>query len=387
MKEIFNIIIRELKGIFSSRLYILALLVFPVADCVFLGGIYSSSFLVKLPVAVIDNDNTKISRTIIRYFNSSSQIEVKYRISNTEELKDLFSGQKAFMGIYIPKDTQKNIKKQKPQSITVFINSSNYMTGSLLEIDANTIITTVGSGIKYKTLTKKGFPSKQAWDLLMPVKNDTMKLFNPALDYNIFLTPGLWLSVIQQLLILAGALAVSTEFDLKTVRVMLRSAKNSVFKALTGKLILYMVFAYIHFEILYRVLFRIFKIPIISSVSAAMALSLCFSFASISLGILLSSALRTRANALKGCLMIAAPAFLLSGYTWPLDQIPPILATIAKLIPLTPFIEGFKKIYVQGLGIEFIMPYALKLLIYGIIFFTLANIITYIRIKRKEHLK
>ena len=54
--------IRELKIIFSSRLYILALLVFPVADCVFLRGVYSSGLLTKLPIAVIDDDNSKISR-------------------------------------------------------------------------------------------------------------------------------------------------------------------------------------------------------------------------------------------------------------------------------------------------------------------------------------
>lgn len=387
MKEIYNIIIRELKILFSNRLYVLALLIFPVADCIFLGGIYSAGFLFELPIAVIDNDNSKISRNIIRYFDASPDMEVKYRISNTDELKDLFVRQKAVLGLYIPKDTQKNIKRQKPQNITVFINTSNYITGSIVDIDANTIITTVGSGIKYKTLTKKGFSSKQAQDLLMPVKNDTAKLFNPALNYNTFLTPGLWLSVIQQLLILAGALAISSEFDLKTVGVMLRTSRRSVLKAMAGKLIIYLGFAYIHFEILYRILFPLFDIPIIASTTAAIALSMCFSFTAISLGMLLSSVLQTRANALKGCLIIAAPAFLLSGYTWPLDQMPKFLSAFAEIIPLTPFIAGFRKIFMQGLGIEFIMPYAKQLIVSGIIFFVLAHIITSIRVKGKEHLK
>lgn len=378
---------RELKIIFSSSLYILALLVFPVADCVFLGGVYSSGLLTKLPIAVIDDDNSKISRTIIRYFNASPDMEVKYRISNTEQLKDLFARQKVVMGLYIPKNTQKNIKRQKPQNIPVFINASNYITGSIADIGANTVIVTIGSGIKYKTMTKKGFSSKQARELLQPVKNDTAKLFNPALNYNIFLTPGLWLSVIQQLLILVGVLTISTEFDLRSVRAMLRSGGKSVFKAMTGKMAVYMVFAYIHFEILYRLMFKIFNIPIASSVSACLVLSMCFAFASIALGMLLSSVLTTRANALKGCLIIAAPAFLLSGYTWPLDQIPLFLRKFSELIPLTPFLAGFRKIYMQGLGTEFIIPYIRQLAISGLIFFILALIITGIRMKRKEPAK
>ena len=380
MKSIVRIIIREFKIIFSSRLYILALLIFPVADCLFLGGIYSAGFLEKLPIAVIDRDNSKISRNIIRFFNASPGMEVKYRISDTEELQDLFARQKAVLGLYIPKNTQKNIKKQKPHDITVFINSSNYISGSIADIDANTIIATVSGGIKYKTLNKKGFSSKQAKELLMPVKNDTAKLFNPALNYNIFLTPGLWMSVIQQLLILAGILAISTEFDLKTVR----SGGGSVLKVMSGKLIFYTFFAYMHFEILYRILFPLFAIPVAGSTSAVIVLSMCFAFASISLGMLLSSVLRTRANALRGCLIVAAPAFLLSGYTWPLDQMPAFLSAFSQAIPLTPFLAGFRKIYMYGLGTEFIFAYAKQLVISGIIFFSLAYVFTFMRIKNRR---
>lgn len=362
----------------------LALLAFPVTDCIFLGGIYISGTLTKLPIAVIDNDNSKISRNIIRYFNASPDMEVKYRLNNIEELKALFSVNKAALGVYIPGDLQKNIKKQKPQSVTVFTNSSNYITGNITSIDANTIIATVSGGIKYKTLAKKGFSSKQAKELLMPVKNDTAKLFNPALNYNLYLTPGLWLSILHQLLILAGTLTIATEFDLKTVRYMIHTAGGSLLKAFTGKMIFYMAAAYLHFEILYRLIFPLFNIPIAYSTAAAMELSMLFAFASISLGLLLSSVLKTRMNALKGCLIISAPAFLLSGYTWPIDQMPAFLAKIVQIIPLTPFLQGFIKIYQQDLGIEFTIPFAVHLAVLGIVFFALAFFIINLRIKTME---
>ena len=382
MKNILNIITRELKYIFSSRLLVLALLAFPVTDCVFLGGIYISGTLTKLPVAVIDQDNSKFSRTIIRYFNASPDMEVKYRLGSVEELKDLFASHKAVLGVYIPRDLQKNIKKQKPQSITIFTNSSNYITGNIASIDANTIIATLNGGIKYQTLTKKGFSSKQAKELLVPVKNDTAKLFNPSLNYNLYLTPGLWLSVIHQLLILMGTLTIATEFDLKTIRHMLRSAGGSVFKAFAGKTIFYMAVAYLHFEILYRLIFPLFNIPIAYSTAAAMELSMLFAFASLSMGLLLSSVLKTRMNALKGCLVISAPAFLLSGYTWPLDQMPLFLEKLVQLVPLTPFLRGFTKIYQQDLGIEFTIAFAAHLAILGIVLFALAYLIINLRIKK-----
>jgi ABC-2 type transport system permease protein len=397
LKKFFNIIIREIRFIAGSRLYILALLAFPVTDCLFLGGIYISGSLTELPIAVIDRDNSKISRNIARYFDASPDMKICYRLSSISELKDLFAKQKAVLGIYLPKDLQKNIKRQKPQKIPVYINSSNYIVGNLLDSDVSTIVATIGAGIKHTLLVKRGFSSKQAMETVLLVQNKSEKLFNPSLDYNVYLTPGLWLSIIQQLLILAGVLTLATEYDLKKLKALLETAQGSLqtagslktakslqaalIKALAAKTFIYMCAAYIHFEILYRLLFPLFKIPIAYSASAALALSMCFAFACISLGLLLAAVLKTRIDALKGCLLLSAPAFLLSGYTWPLDQMPVALQKFMQLVPLTPFLEGFTKIYSQDLGIAWTGSFVLHLLFLGFLYFFAAYFIAGFRIK------
>jgi ABC-2 type transport system permease protein len=381
MKPFLAIIAREIKNIFSNRLNMAIMLVFPIAYFLLLGGIYSAGYLEKMPVAVIDNDNTKISRNIIRFFNASPDMQVRYRISNVEELKNLFILQKAVLGVYIPRGTQKNIKRQKPQNITVFVNASNYITASITDIDANTIISTLSGGIKYKTLMKKGFSVKQAQDLLIPVKNDSSKLFNPALNYSIFLTPGIWMAFMQQLLLLFGMFTISAEFDLKTVPKMLETSK-SLFGAIAGKLAAYMLFAALLFAILYFIVFPVFSVHVEGAFSAVFVLSAAFAFASISLGMVLSAVLKTRANALKGCLVITAPAFLLSGYTWPLDQIPAFLRALVQAIPLTTFLDGFRKIYIQAQGLDAAMKFAPRLVLLGCVFFLLAYIFTKLRVKK-----
>jgi ABC-2 type transport system permease protein len=141
--------------------------------------------------------------------------------------------------------------------------------------------------------------------------------------------------------------------------------------------------AYVHFEILYRLIFPLFKIPIAYSASAALALSMCFAFACISLGLFLAAVLKTRIDALKGCLLLSAPAFLLSGYTWPLEQMPVLLQKFTQLVPLTPFLKGFAKIYSQDLGISFTGGFVLHLLILGILYFGAAFFITEFAVKRE----
>ncbi|MDR3244776.1 MAG: ABC transporter permease [Elusimicrobiota bacterium] len=383
MKSIFNIITREIKFIFSSKLYIFLLFVFPVADCLFLSGIYISGTLTKLPIAVIDEDNSKMSRTIIRYFDASSDMEVKYRLSNIPQLQDLLIKQKAVLGLYIPKGLQNNIKKQVPQNLIIFTNASNFVAANIADTDASTIIATIEAGIKYQVLAKKGFSQQQALELVQMIRNDNMKLFNPALNYNVYLTPGLWLSVLHQLLILFGTLSLAKEFELKTIRKMYETANKSVLNVLTGKIILYMGIAFIHFEILYRFLFPFFGIEFYHWDTPTMAISVSLFLAALSLGFLLSAALRNCSNALKGCLLISAPAFLLSGYTFPIETMPRPLQLFVQIIPLTPFLEGFKKIYQQNLGINYIYPYIFHLLILAFVFFVFAYICLNISVKKE----
>jgi ABC-2 type transport system permease protein len=250
-------------------------------------------------------------------------------------------------------------------------------------------VANIGAGIKYQLLVKRGFSSKQAMETVLLVQNKSEKLFNPSLDYNVYLTPGLWLSVIGQLLILAGVLTLATEYDFKKIKNLLQTAggtlQTALLKALAAKTFIYMCAAYAHFEILYRLLFPLFKIPIAYSASAALALSMCFAFACISLGLLLAAVLKTRIDALKGCLLLSAPAFLLSGYTWPLDQMPLALQKFMQLVPLTPFLEGFTKIYSQDLGISFTGSFVAHLLFLGFLYFAAAYFITEFRIKKSGH--
>ncbi|MDR0723970.1 MAG: ABC transporter permease [Endomicrobium sp.] len=384
MKGIINIILRELKFILKSKLYIFALIVFPIIDILFLGGIYISQTLNKLPITVIDNDNSKISKNIVRYFNACPDMQVTARVSSVYELQDLFNKQESVLGVYIPKNFQKNIKKQKSPSITVFVNASNYISGSIADSGSTTILSIISAGIRSSFLTKKGIYKQQVKDLLQPVRIDNEKLFNPSLNYNFYLTPGIWLSVLHQFLILIGVLTLSTEFDLKTISSLLEKCKRSLLKIFLGKMLVYLIFAFIHFEILYLAMFRLFNIPMLHSNKDVIIYSMCFAFASISFGMFLSSLLRTRLNALKGCLLLSAPAFLLSGYTWPLDQMPYLLRNAVCIIPLTSFLEGFRKIYQQNISIEYTYCFIKELLILGLIYCFLAYVFMCFRIKKYE---
>ena len=112
-----------------------------------------------------------------------------------------------------------------------------------------------------------------------------------------------------------------------------------------------------------------------------------FIIATILLGMFMAALTGNRIDALKGCLLVGAPAFLLSGYTWPLEQMPTLLKTISGFIPLTPYLEGFRKIFQQNMKIEYIYPFANRLIFLMVLYFVITYSCLYIRKKLQLKIK
>lgn len=365
MNYCLTIIINELKEIFTNKYYIFLVCIFPFLDFLFLGGIYYRGNVQNMPIAVIDNDNTKISRTITRYFNSSYAFDVMYKPSDIEEFKNLFTENKIYMGIVIPKDTQKNIKKSLTANINFFIDGSNFLTANLSEIEGANVIGTINAGLKNTMMKKRGIQSKHANAMMLPIVNDTSKMFNPTYHYGYFLTPGLWISILGQLLLMFGTLTIGKKLEKKNF------IPENIFYFIFGKLFVYTIISIIYFEILFRIFFPAFQIPFDGNTSGAVILSVLFIIATILLGMVMAAVTGNRLDGLKGCLLIGAPAFLMSGYTWPLEHMPALIRTISSFIPLTSYLEGFRKIFQQHMHIEYILPFAKMLVTLIILYFTI----------------
>lgn len=373
MNYLTYVIKKELKLIFTNKYYLFLICLWPFIDFIFLGGIYFYGNIQNMPIAIIDKDNSKISRTISRYFNTSYAFDVKYKLDSIEELEYLFVRNKIYMGIFIPKNTQKNIKKSLPAEITFYIDGSNYVTANLSEIEGTSILSTINAGLKNTMMKKKGIQSKQANEMMFPIKNDTSKMFNPTYNYGYFLTPGIWISILGQLFLIFGTLTIGRNLEEKKYN------KNSIFIFLFGKLFVYTVISFVYFEILFRIFFPIFQIPFDGNTSGAIILSMLFIISTILLGMVMPAVTGNRLDGLKGCLLVGAPAFLLSGYTWPLDQMPTLIKTIAYFIPLSSYLEGFRKIFQQNMQLEYILPFAKTLIMLLILYFLITYIFLIIR--------
>ena len=176
MNYLIEIIIKEIKLIFTNKYYLFLVCLWPFIDFIFLGGIYYYGNVQNMPIAVIDKDHSKISRTVSRFFDTSYAFDVKYKLDDIEDSAQRNIIEHVYMGVYIPKDTQKNIKKSLPAEISFYIDGSNYLTANLSEIEGANVLGTINAGLKNTMMKKKGIQSKQAKAMMLPIQNDTSKL-------------------------------------------------------------------------------------------------------------------------------------------------------------------------------------------------------------------
>jgi ABC-2 type transport system permease protein len=135
----------------------------------------------------------------------------------------------------------------------------------------------------------------------------------------------------------------------------------------------YSLVAMVQAAILITVAVTVFGITIVGSVALAFVFIALLAIASQALGILLSAAARTEAQAVQFLPFLIFPVFLLSGIFWPIEAIPPWLRPFSWAVPTTYSVEGLRSVMIRGWGVDRVGPYILALVLYGLAFLALAR--------------
>lgn len=360
----------EFKRLISNKAFLFLAVVWPLLYAIFFGRIYSDHVVNNMPLAIVDMDKTQISRTITRFAGAMRSFDIKETFENPEQLKDKFLSGDFAAALIIPKGLQRSIKHGHRPHVTVWINATNVVVANLTASEISYLMGTVSGGIQLKFLQKAGSSTKRAMESIQPLPLEMARLHNPGLNYLSYLTPGIWAAIIHQVVILLGALCFVPHVQRKEVASLNSAVKNPK-SWLFGKWTFYFVLGVLTFEIFFRGLFPLFSIPIESPVWSLLMFSGLFVASALSLGTLISLATTRTLGALKGVLLLASPAFILSGYTFPVSQMSEVYKYITAIFPLTPFINGYRKLYQEGVGFFDVVPDVIHLVI---LLFTYASL-------------
>ena len=360
-----NVAEREMLRISKNKSLRNLLIWVPIVTFFFLSFIYLKGGMEEIGIAVLDEDHTELSRTVTRFAESSPKLNIKTYLTSADDLTEVFLDHRNVHAvIYFPKGIQKDILQGKTANVVFYTNSSNIVFGNILKKEAYTLINTVMAGAIMERLKIQGLTYDESLARIFPLNVEVKSLYNPSYNYLYYLVPGLMTVLLQMIMFFAGAKAFNAEWNADGFASLSKAARGSVLSIIGGKTLAYTFIGLLITLFIFGVIFGIFQIPFLGNYWHLIILFTVFIVSNIWLGFGVSVFVNDEVLAMDIAFFYNSPAFVFSGFTFPVFAMPAFSQFYAQLIPYTHFLDGFFKIYQMNVPFEYVVPEISRLLIF-----------------------
>ncbi|MGK5010569.1 ABC transporter permease [Janthinobacterium sp. MDB2-8] len=320
----------------------------PVVLCGMLWLVFSAGIARDLPIVVIDNDNSTLSRQLTRWLDASPGIEVTAKVASSDEALHRLRERTAFGYLLIPNDFEQKLLSGRQATVQWLYNAQFSSHAGALLRDVRTVSTTLSAGIEMTARVKKGMSGVQAAAQFEPIRTTLNSLYNDNVSYEAFLTLALMPAMLQIFIVVAVVTSIGRELRDGTVPQWLASAHGSWLRAVGTKL-LFPLIAYCALALLYLLFFSLARDWAVAGSLPALLLSmLLLVLAYCGLATLLIAATLSLRLALSGAAFITAPAFAFAGQAFPLMAMPAPARAWAEALPLTHYLQLQTKYWLAG---------------------------------------
>ena len=362
MNRIKYIIKKEFKQIFRDKKLLPPIFVAPVVQLILLG--YAVTLDVKnISLAVYDMDNSYNSRLLISKFISSGYFKLKTKISDYPDLEKAIDRNEVSMGLVIPEDFEEKIIKSEKAPVQLIIDGS----------DANS--STIGLGYAKAAVFK--FISEIHKPASLPIKLSQINTefrawYNPELKSKNFMVPGVLCMLLMLVTMMLTSMVIVKEKEIGTMEQLIVTPIKRT-QLIAGKLIPFIIIGFVDATFVLMVSYFWFGIPIKGALPLLYFLSGIFIITTLGLGLFISTVSRTQQQAMMtSAFFFMMPFLYLSGFIFPIENMPKFIQFITNFIPLKYFIIIVRGIFLKGNGFEYLWDEFLILLVFGIGIFGLS---------------
>lgn len=282
---------REIHRVARQPMYWLLTVILPIVAFAFFAVLLYKGVARDIPIAVVDQDNSTLSRKVTQMIDATPTAWVAYGVQGMEEAERLMLQGKVMGIVLIPDFFEKNILNNSQTHLESYLTGTNITVNGLLAKDLQTTVTTFTAGIQLQLLMKQGLTEKQAMAQLMPVRFDKHVLFNPHINYGYYLSPSFMPMMLLIFTIMATIFVIGTELKNGTAREWYDTAGGSVFAAYAGKILPITVIMFLMSELMLLVIFKVVGVPLNGSLTVITISNLLFILSYQSLGAMIVTVL------------------------------------------------------------------------------------------------
>jgi ABC-2 type transport system permease protein len=335
---------------------------------IFLFGYALSLDVDRIPMLVLDRDLTPASREFIHRLADSRYFTLVRYLKRDSEIDDAMARGKALMVLVIPNGFASQVKKGLKAPVQAVFDGSDANTATIAVGYLKAVAAGFDLNLQEKRLRRAGLKMVD-----MPLEVRIRVWFNPELKSKNFIIPGLTAVIMMAICSLMTALSVSREKETGTLEQLI-STPISSFELLVGKLLPYLAVGLVDLALVVGAGVLIFGVPFRGSYLQLLVIALIFLIGTLSWGLFISVISKSQLQASQLAVLSAfLPSFLLSGFIYPIENMPLILQLITFVVPARYFVEILKGLFLQGVGLAVLWPQVLALVIYAVLILNLAR--------------
>jgi ABC-2 type transport system permease protein len=372
MKEIWRYIKDEANLIYRDKgMFLLVVIALPLYTLIY-SLAYGSEVVRDVPIAIVDDDDSSESRSLIKTFATGPGTMVNYKASNMQEAQELFYSKKISGIVYIPHGFESSIMAGREANIGLILDGSHLLLYRqvLEQITKSTL--QHGAMVELSRLIKRDIDPSTAKFIIEPIAINIDNVYNDTLGYGTFVMPSVVMVIIQQTLLIGLAMAGAQRDNKKRITAKYIIAKVLVYTTIYG----------INLIFILGFIWNIFGFANIGNTLHVTLFLILYIISTLSLAMLFSQLFHKRESPLMLLLWSSVPVLLLAGVSYPREAFPEWLFDIGRLLPSSSGVNGFIALASRGATLSEIREEVFTLVILTIIYITLTIFINKIRLNK-----
>ena len=367
MNRFINTIKREISKIKSNKFLMVMLFIAPIVFSIVVIWTFSAGIPKNLPIAVLDLDNSDITRTITRAIDSTPSAKVRYKVENYNQGYDLIKEGKVYAIIVYPKDFKKDLNRNNTPQIVYYYNNQMILIGSIITKDIQSAVMTLTKSVDAQIRMKKGLAKDPTLSKINLIRVDEKIKSNPYLNYSYFLSYAAVAHVFQIFAVLLAVWTLGIEFKEGTTKEWLKEADNSIISAAFGKLSVYLIVLLIQMFIVYGGYVIIYGAPFEGNILFTIFSSGIFLLAYQLIGLAFVAVLSNLRFAMSVGAFYTSLGFSLAGMTFPNMGMPLFARFYSSLLPVRPYVNLLIDQTMKGFMLKYDLIYLFWIMAIGLL--------------------
>ena len=365
----------ELKETFSDIGILLFIIVVPLGYPVLYSYVYGPEVARDVPVVVVDDSNSSLSREFVRKVDASPDVRICSHCANMEEAKELLKSQEVYGVVHIPSSFSKDIMMGRQTKIGVYSDVCSMIYYKNLMLACSKVSIQMNKGIKVEKLGS-AMSDRQQEIAKEPIAYQHVQLYNPQGGFSQFMIPPIMMLVIQMTLFLGIGMEMG--------RIRERNRGYAVpnvpgytnsFNVVMGRMMVFVPVYLLMALYMYTCVTWWFTLPQLGHYWTFIAFIIPYLTACASLGILLSSLVYRREDSILLFIFMSIPLLFLSGVSWPGSNMPVVWKYVSYLFPSTFGTNAYIRINSMGASFHDVRHELVGLIVQSVVYFILSCVV------------